>query len=53
MDSLKDQMEAMAAQANDAESRLRAVQPVADYRKKDYSNFTTNHDSETSVRIAS
>ena len=36
-----------------AESRLRAVQSIADYRKQDYSNFTTNQDSETSVRIAS
>lgn len=36
-----------------AESRLRAVQSIADYRKQDYSNFTTNQDSETPVRIAS
>jgi integrase len=36
-----------------AESRLRAVQSIADYRKQDYSNFTTNQDSATSVRIAS
>lgn len=36
-----------------AESRLRAVQSIADDRKQDYSNFTTNQDSETSVRIAS
>ena len=36
-----------------AESRLRAVESIADYRKQDYSNFTTNQDSETSVRIAS
>ena len=36
-----------------AESRLGAEQSIADYRKQDYSNFTTNQDSETSVRIAS
>ena len=36
-----------------AESRLRAVESIANYRKQDYSNFTTNQDSETSVRIAS
>ena len=36
-----------------AESRLPAVQPIADYRKQDYSNFTTNQDLETSIRIAS
>src|ERR1043165_2387084 len=36
-----------------AESRLRAVQSIADYRKQDSRNFTTNQDSETPVRIAS
>jgi hypothetical protein len=36
-----------------AESRLRAVESIADYRKQDYSNFTTNGDSGTSIRIAS
>ena len=36
-----------------AESRLRAVQSIADYRKQDYSNFTTNTDSDSSLRIAS
>ena len=36
-----------------AESRLRAVQSIADYRKQDYSNFTTNDGSASSVRIAS
>lgn len=35
------------------ESRLRAVESIADYRKQDYSNFTTNNDSESSLRIAS
>jgi len=29
------------------------VQSIADYRKQDYSSFTTNQDSETPVRIAS
>ena len=36
-----------------AESRLRAVESIADYRKQDYSNFTTNGDSTSSMRIAS
>ena len=36
-----------------AESRLRAVQSIADYRKQDYSNFTRSKVSERSVRIAS
>jgi integrase len=35
------------------ESRLRAVESIADYRTQDYSNFTTNNDSESSLRIAS
>ena len=35
------------------ESRLRAVESIADYSKQDYSNFTTNDDSESSLRIAS
>lgn len=36
-----------------AESRLRAVESIADHRKQDYSKITTNDDSETSLRIAS
>lgn len=36
-----------------AESRLRAVESIADHRKQDYSKITTNGDSETSLRIAS
>ena len=36
-----------------AESRLRAVQSIADYRKQDYSKITTSGDSEVSLRIAS
>lgn len=35
------------------ESRLRAVESIADYRKQDYSKITTNGDSEVSLRIAS
>jgi len=35
-----------------AESRLRAVESIADYRKQDYSNFTTKDDSETRLQIA-
>jgi hypothetical protein len=34
------------------ESRLRAVQSIADYRKQDYRNSTTNEGSESSVWIA-
>jgi len=36
-----------------AESRLRAVESIADYRKQHYSKITTNDDSETRMRIAS
>ena len=36
-----------------AESRLREAQSFADYRKRDYHNFTTDEDSDCSVRIAS
>ena len=36
-----------------AESRLRAVESIADYRKQDYSKFTTNGESDGSMRIAS
>jgi len=36
-----------------AESRLRAVESIADYRKQDYSNFTTNGASDSSIRMAS
>ncbi len=36
-----------------AESRLRAVESIADYRKQDYSKITTKEDSETRLRIAS
>lgn len=36
-----------------AESRLRAVESIADYRKQDYSKITTSDDSEVSLRIAS
>jgi integrase len=36
-----------------AESRLRAVESIADHRKQDYSKITTNSDSETPLRIAS
>ena len=35
------------------ESRLRAVESIADYRKQDYSTFTTNGDSDGTIRIAS
>jgi hypothetical protein len=36
-----------------AESRLRAVESIADYRKQDYSSFTTNGASDGSMRVAS
>lgn len=35
------------------ESRVRAVESIADYRKQDYSKITTNDDSEVRLRIAS
>jgi len=35
------------------ESRLRAVQSIADYRKQDYSKITANDDSEVRLQIAS
>ncbi len=35
------------------ESRLRAVQSIADHRKQDYSKITTKSDSEVCLRIAS
>src|SRR5258708_1853972 len=36
-----------------AESRLRAVESIADYRKQDYSKITTKSDTETRLQIAS
>jgi integrase len=36
-----------------AESRLRAVQSIADYRKQDYSKITTSGDSEVCLPVAS
>ncbi len=35
------------------ESRLRAVESIADYRKQDYSKITTKSDTETRLQIAS
>ncbi len=35
------------------ESRLRAVQSIADYRKQDYSNITANDDREACLQVAS
>ena len=36
-----------------AESRLRAVESIADHRKQDYSKITTKSDKETRLQIAS
>ena len=36
-----------------AESRLRAVESIADHRKQDYSKITTKSDTETRLQIAS